>query len=293
MRTRLVIGFAVAALGASTFACTTAPNPYADVGEYCTAYAKAVCQVSSVCEFDATICMNYQVAQCNLQASGSQASATRQYTPANVQACLDLLNQFYGGGASSVSAANLANINTTCSRVFVGSAALNAPCTVDADCAGAGEICGTAPNQPSLCSVPTPRDLGSPCADQGDQCPTDAYCSVTTSKCVASQSGGQTCDASTPCDSANQCLQGICQPLGGVDAPCTATPNAPLAPGNSTSCASNLFCDDYTSAVIPTPSCANALTFARGATDCLGIEGESTGGTVPDAGGSEDAPSGG
>jgi hypothetical protein len=296
MRTRLVVGFAVAVLGASTLACTTAANPYAEVSEYCTAYATAVCQVSSVCQFQAGPCEAYQAAQCNQQATESQASGTRQYTPANVQSCLDKLNSAYGGNATLISAAALSDINTTCGRVFVGTGALNAPCTSNDDCAAADEICGTAPNAPALCAPATPRVLGERCTDQGDQCPNDAYCSATTSDCVLAQTTGQTCDDSTLCDSANQCLQGTCQAFGGVMAACSTLPGAALGPGNSTNCASNLFCDDYTSAVAPTPVCVNALTFARDAPDCLGIEGHSTEGSVSeggtDAGGSGDVSSG-
>jgi hypothetical protein len=284
MRTRLIVGFAFAALGASMFACTTAANPFAEVGEYCTAYGKAVCQASSFCEFDPTACQAYQTGLCNQQATQAQASGTRQYNPANVQPCLDKLNAAYGGNTPSVSAAALASIDSTCSHVFVGTATEGSSCTSDDDCVAADEICATAPNQPAQCAKPSPKDLNAACADPGDQCPSDAYCAATTSKCTPAQITGQTCDDSTPCVTADHCLGAICQVLGGVGQDCNT----------SADCDPSLFCDTYTSATAPTPVCVNGLTFARSSVDCLGIEGQSTGGTAPtsDAGTVGDAPSG-
>ena len=66
MRIQLVVGFALSSLAAIA-ACSSSPSPYAEVSEYCTAYAKAICQISSTCQFDPSTCETYQTAQCNTQ----------------------------------------------------------------------------------------------------------------------------------------------------------------------------------------------------------------------------------
>jgi len=285
MRTRLVIGFAVAALAASTFACTTAPNPYAQVGEYCAGYAKAVCQVSSFCQFDPGACQTYQASQCNQQAEQAQASGTRQYNPANVQACLDQLNSTYAG--QFISAASLASVDATCARVFLGTAIEGAVCTSTDDCAVEGDICATAPGiATETCAKPTQKQIGDDCADRGDECPVDSYCApqTGTSVCVASQTLGQSCGSTVACVSADHCVAGVCQPLATMSGPCNS--DADCVPG--------LFCDLDTDAVIATPICVSGYGFSLGSDDCVGIEGLSTHGTNGggDAGVSGDAPSG-
>jgi hypothetical protein len=283
MRTRLVVGFAVAALGASTLACNTAANPYAEVSEYCTAYAKAICQAG--CEFHPTTCQSFQESQCNGQADQATASGTRQYQPGNVQSCLDAVNAAYDN-ATRVTAAQVQSITSACARVFLGAAGEGAACTSDFDCAGKGDICASAPGvSTDACAQPTAKQLGDDCADRGDQCPTDAYCApqTGTSVCVAAQAAGQTCSSALPCDSESHCVTGSCQPLATLGEPCNSDAD----------CTGSLFCDLNTDAVVPTPTCVSSYSFSLGSDDCIGLEGTSTGGTSnSDAGSSSDAPSG-
>jgi hypothetical protein len=302
MRTRLVIGIAAGAFGALALACSnsSSPDPYASVDEFCTAYAKAVCQVvsSTSCGLSASAadtCQSYQSNSCNQNAVQATASGTRQYKSGNVQPCIDALNGAYGNNPSAVSLQQLTDINTKCEQVFQGSAGNGAACTSNYDCTQSGEICATAPGVGSVCATPTQKNDGDFCADPGDQCPSTDYCAPMsgTSKCVAAPTQGQPCSASTPCNRSNHCFGGTCQTLAAQGAPCSTTAD----------CVSGQMCDTYTSAALPTPTCEPGLSFGRGSPDCLGIVGQGTipqdagGPTVNDAGSdanaSTDAPTGG
>jgi hypothetical protein len=284
MRIRLIGLAVVGALGSLASACSSSPpNPYATVTEYCAAYAKAICQIGTTsCQFDVDGCQNYQASQCSTAAAQATASGTRVYTSSNVQACINQLDGAYGGGPSTITAATLTSIQNTCALVFVGSAGTGAACQSTGDCSVSGEICATAPGQTAKCEQPTQKTIGAQCLDVGDQCPTNSYCSTVQGAssygtCVAAQSSGQPCSDTAPCDGADKCVAGTCQALGTQGAPC----------GTNTDCVSGLFCDTFTDTVTPTPACVTAYTFARGAVDCLGIEGQSTNGMVPEGGTSE------
>jgi hypothetical protein len=278
MRISLVVRFAVGAL-AATAACTvSSPSPYAQVSEYCTAYAKAVCQISATCQFAASTCEAYQTSQCTVQAA--QAMAARAYVPGNVKPCIDALNAAYGNGATSVTIAQLTNIDSVCAKVFPGAAAEGAPCMTAADCVTTGAVCASAPGiTGQTCALPTQKQLNDVCADPGDVCPANAYCApmAGTSKCVAAQMIGQACSATQPCDTADYCDRGTCAALAAQGAPCATSAN----------CAPGLFCDTYTSATVGT-ACVTAYTFARGSVDCEGFEGNSTNSGPGDAGTTHD-----
>lgn len=277
MRTRLVIGLALATLGISPLACSSSPNPYAQVSEYCAAYAKAICQVSSTCQFDPSTCESYQQSQCEA-AAPSTTSATRMYQPDNVQPCINALNAAYGNNASSVSASTIQNYTQLCDKVFLGTVAEGDACTSSLDCANSADVCASAPGSSgSICVTPSPKAVNDPCADPGDECPPDSYCASQNGgspKCTPSQSTSQPCSSTLPCDSTTQCTGGYCEPLSSQGQDCTA----------STNCGTGLFCDLYTDSQAPTPVCVNAYTFARGSVDCLGIEGQGTTPAEPDSG---------
>jgi hypothetical protein len=207
--------------------------------------------------------------------------ATRAYNPHNVQPCIDALNAAYGNGATSVTIAQLSNIDSVCAQVFPGKAAEGASCTSAADCATSGAVCASAPGVTGqTCAQPTQKQLNDVCADPGDECPVNAYCApqAGTSKCVLAQMVGQACSPTQPCGRADYCNQGICAALASQGAPCTTSAN----------CSPGLFCDTYTSATVGT-ACVTAYTFARGSVDCEGFEGNSTNsGPSSDAGANHD-----
>ncbi|HEY1693857.1 MAG TPA: Dickkopf N-terminal cysteine-rich domain-containing protein [Polyangiaceae bacterium] len=274
MRTRLVVGFAAAAISVTAIACSSSSNPYASPDEYCSAYAKAICQVSSTCQFDSGTCQTYQEQQC---ISVQTTSSTRQYNSGNVQACIDALNAAYGNNPTSVSAGTIQSYTQTCAKVFPGTVTQGNSCQSNLDCANSADVCATSPGVQAVCATPTPKQVNDVCADPGDECPVNSYCAAQSGgspKCVASQTTSQPCSDSEPCDSNNQCVGGLCQLLSNVGQDCTAT----------TSCGSGLFCDLYTDSQEPTPQCVTALSFARGSVDCLGIEGQGTQGTGSSSG---------
>jgi hypothetical protein len=277
MRIRL-IGLGIGALASAVLACSSSqPDPYATVSEYCAAYAKAVCQIGNTsCQFSISTCETYQTSQCSTAAAQSTASGALTYTPGNVQACINQLNNAYGSSPSTIPIATLNQINQICGQVFVGSVGTGGSCQIDSDCNVSGEICATAPGQTAKCEQPTPKTAGAQCLDVGDQCPTGDYCDSTTGSstygtCIAAQTTGDPCSATQPCDGNNSCVGGTCALLASEGAACSS----------NSDCASGLFCDTYTDSVTPTPACVSAYTFARGAVDCLGIEGQSTNGTAP------------
>jgi hypothetical protein len=206
--------------------------------------------------------------------------ATRVYTPGNVKPYIDAVNAAYGNGATSVTIAQLSNIDSVCALVFAGKAAEGAPCTSAADCTTSGAVCASAPGiTGQTCAQPTPKQLNDVCADPGDECPANAYCApqAGTSRCLPAQKAGQTCSATQPCDSTDYCGNGTCLALATQGAPCTTSAN----------CMPGLFCDTYTSATAGT-ACVTAYTFARGSVDCVGFEGNSTNSGPSDGGATHD-----
>jgi Dickkopf N-terminal cysteine-rich region len=257
------------------------------VSGYCSAYAKAICAIGSTCQFETSTCETYQTTQCTTAASAAM-DGTRQYTSTNVQACINALNGAYGGSPTSISASSLQGVATACNEVFVGTSALMGPCKNNYDCATSSQICASAPGQSAVCTTATPKLLGQACADPGDQCPAGAYCAPQsgTSTCVMAPAAGSACSSSEMCGSSGTCLNGVCQAVGQVGAICNTDAD----------CSSGLFCDTYVEPpYIPSPVCSNALTFASGSKDCLGIDGQTAtspgtdAGTTTDGGGAVDS----
>jgi hypothetical protein len=247
---------------------TDSSSPYATVAAFCTAYAQAICQIGATCEFSAPACESYQDGQCIANATQATASGLRTYDPSNAPACIGVLNSAYGGSPTSVTASQLAAIDSVCARVFAGNAGPGAACTSSDDCSLAGDICASAPAQSARCEAPVAVSLGGSCLNDGDECSSNAYCdaqqgSPSYGTCVVAQTTGQPCSAAQPCDGVDQCSNGTCEPLGGEGAACST----------SADCASGLFCDTYTDSSAPTPACVSAYTFARASVDCVGVDG--------------------
>jgi len=158
MRIQLVVGLAAATLGlSSAVACSSAAPPFQEVSEYCTAYAKAICGVSTTCGFDPGPCQTYQDDQCNVAAKQAVASGTRQYKPSNVQACITAVSNAYSSSTTSVTASTINAYTNLCNQVFVGSAGEGAACTSNFDCTVSGDICSAAPGLGTTCAKPTQK----------------------------------------------------------------------------------------------------------------------------------------
>jgi hypothetical protein len=285
MRIRLVVGFALTALAAQTGGCSSSTNPYPDVGSFCTAYAKAICQIGKSCSFDPADCQPYQAAQCNTNAQTAVGTG-RLYNSSNAKPCLDAVSSAYGNSPTTLSAAAIDSYTKTCNKVFGGTSAHHTTCSVDSDCTQSGDVCAASPGSSAkTCVTPTPKQAGDACADPGDQCPTGYYCQpqTGTSLCAPAGTNGASCDAATPCGAGLQCSGGSCSPQSTLGHLCATSADCSQANNNGASGA-ELFCDTYTDPVAPTPQCAAQLSFARGGVDCIGIEGQGTSGTGSSSG---------
>ncbi len=301
MRTRLVVGLVVGALGMVATACSSSsspsapPNPYPDVEHFCAAVAQAECQVLPNCETASSAltmqCQTYRQSECEngsiiVQFPGSGSALTRTYTSSKVTACLTALNNAFAPSSAGV---NLVSYDQlfgagalidTCEGVFVGTAANGAACNTNYDCTTAGDSCAPVLGQTQgQCATPTSKMLGDACADPGDECASGTYCAPSASslpKCVAAENVGQSCTATTAgeCGATGQCSGGVCAALSELNGAC----------GSNTDCAAGLFCDLYGGG-----KCEKALNLGSGSPDCNGFllgMGTSDGGTTPgDSGG--------
>jgi hypothetical protein len=310
MRTRLVVGLAtygVAALGvvAVVAGCSSSSggsNPYPDIAHFCAAVAAAECQstgASSPSAFDncgATTmqgqeCNSFRTAQCAegsiiVPFPGSADALKRNYTSGNVQACINAIDQVFGSanmstnGIQSISYTQLfgmGNVVDTCEAVFVGTAADNQACTTNYDCTVMGEVCALNPfGGGSVCAQPSPKNVGDPCADPGDQC-TNSYCSTSGSTkeptCVALLDNNSPCQVDAQCQTSSHCSGGVCAPLAEIGQACAANTDCDVSAG--------LFCDIYHQGGA---ACVKSLVFDNGQDDCQGYLFGSGLGSVSDAG---------
>jgi hypothetical protein len=261
-----------AACSSSSSGTTAPPPPDSTVAEFCSDWATAKCQLSTFCQFDATACATYQTTQCMSFASAATTSGFRQYSQPAGKACIDALTTAYGGNPSVISAATLAQLDTTCNAAFVGSVASDKPCTSDYDCT-TGLTCSLIPGQSaSVCGSGSPVAAGGTCLATS-QCPANYYCAPVTGanpQCTATPTTGGACSGAIPCGADDFCgPSGTCQAKATVGQTCSS----------SSDCASSApYCDTF-----PPAACTTGLTFARGSIDCNGIAGMDTG--TPDAGG--------
>jgi hypothetical protein len=282
MRQQYFAGLVLGALGLVVGAACSSKTevPYPDEATFCTAKAKAICQVSSLCAIDPTACQATQVHQCNADAMA--VGANRTYSADNAKTCVDAVNAAYGDAMTrgQVPYATLTDIATKCARVFTGNAAANAPCTSDYDCAS-GLVCSPAvPGATTMvCAKPLAKALGDFCLDPGSQCAPDSYCAKQTNMtwmCTAAAAQGAPCDDATPCVSTQHCVGSICQPRATAGQSCTADSDCSPTPAP--------YCDHSAGYI-----CTVGQTFAAGAFDCKGFAGQATpgpedAGATPEAG---------
>ena len=244
--------------------------PDQSVSDFCSDYAKAICQISSgVCNFEAAPCITFQTDQCTTNVAAAQ-TATRMYNQPNGKACIDALNAAYGqngGNPSTIDSATLLMVEAKCNKVVVGDVASDKACAGDNDCSG-DLICAPLLGQSgSVCASVTKKNLGDICGDPGDQCQGSSYCAAQTGaapQCVATPPVGGTCSSTIPCGASNRCVGGKCAARADLGATCATNDD----------CTSG-FCDTY-----PPAQCSSGLSFGRGSDDCKGIAGmnEPTGG---------------
>ena len=305
MRTQLVVGLALGALGIVTVACSTSSsgssNPYPDVTHFCAAVAQAECGTASTgaisnCSLPgstASTCVAFRTSECEKGSIVMPGAAfgNRTLTSGNVQACLDAINAaFDTANVTVLSYATLygadgnGGLVATCEQVFVGAVATGSTCTSSYDCATSTDICAADPQNPtasSQCAVPRPQAIAGMCRDIGDTC-TGGYCS-SKSLCVALLPDGATCTAGQ-CLASSRCAAGICAARGAAGDACASNDDCdPTVP---------LLCDVYRTGG---SVCAKAVDLVNGSKDCTGyLQGEGlgeVGGT--DAGGGDTGSSSG
>jgi hypothetical protein len=289
MRTRLVVGLAFGALGIVTVACSSSSsgssNPYPDVQHFCSAVAAAECGSKSSgtvvnCSLSGSVdttlsdCESFRQSECEkgsivVPFPGSDSATSRTYTSANVQPCIDAINNaLNSSGAMSNGVAvltydqlfGMGNLVDTCEQVFLGSAATGATCKSDFDCTNTGDICAPDPlgQTGPTCATPRPTSIGNMCRDTGDTC-TNGFCS-SKAVCVALLADGQTCTADGQCQASSHCIGGTCAARGGSGAACASNNDCdPTIP---------LFCDVYRPGGAV---CAKTLLLGSGAPDCSGF----------------------
>jgi hypothetical protein len=272
MRTLLVSGFASAAVAVVAAACTlsTPPPPDQTVSEFCSDWAKAICQLSNgPCDFVEATCATYQTGVC-MNNVNATLSGTRQYSQPNGKACIDALNSAYGGSPSSIPASTLFALNATCGKAVVGNQGSDMACTDDTDCTGSLVCAPLLGGGGSVCASVTLKDAGDICGDPGDECQGLSYCApqpTAAPLCVPTPATGEPCSATIPCGTLDRCVSGACEPRATLNEPCASNDDcAPSAP----------YCDTY-----PPAACTTGLSFGRGSIDCNGIAGldQSDGGT--------------
>jgi hypothetical protein len=303
MRTHLIAGLALGALGIVAAACSSSSsgqNPYQKQSDFCTAVAKAECLEAPNCGVDPTQCETWRTSQCNrgiviVPLTPPSDTLSRTYTPDKAKASVDALNGAFGNAQIKYQP-DLQKLIDTCEAVFAGNAGNGATCTSNYDCTQNGEICASVPGQAqAACATPTMKQQGSVCADPGDQCATGNYCSNAsgTPKCVAAGTSGGPCMANDQCaGNTLHCANNACA--------------ARVMAGGS--CSSNDDCDPSAPYCDPdVDKCAVGLGFLNGSFDCngflLGQNLPDGGPTVGDSGGGNDggtmeaatgdAPSGG
>jgi hypothetical protein len=265
MRRWLGIAAAAGVSAGLVWGCTTtATQPYPDEQSFCSAKAKAECQVAPACAVDASSCASLRTQSCLSQSAQYQASGTRKYNPDNAQGCIDAVNGAYGSG-NTIKFDQLygdGSIDDKCQRVFQGTADKNQPCTTDYDCSGSRICSPVSPgSQSKVCADKQSKNSGDFCADPGSVCTGDTYCSTSTggaAQCVASPTAGQACSATVPCASAFRCQGSACQDRVGGSSACTT---------NGDCNSSFPYCDPYANS-----TCTIGLTFANGSFDCAAFK---------------------
>ncbi|MGH7271907.1 MAG: hypothetical protein ACREJ3_15870 [Polyangiaceae bacterium] len=288
LRGGLGVGVVVGALGTSLAACAVAPasNPYPDVASFCNAKAAAECQIAATCGNDASGCKVERASLCNVDAAQATADGLRQYVSASAQSCITAVSSAYGGGATSISYANLygpGSITDKCERVFSGNIPQANTCKNSYDCAGSAICAPEAVGSSTLiCANESLVAEGDLCGQAGQTCASDSFCAAQSSgasKCQPGLQDGQPCSATMPCISTERCAMNsgvtgqTCVPRVAASGSCASDADCPPAAP---------YCDPNAGSI-----CTAGLSFATKSPDCNAFGA----GGIPseDAGSSADA----
>ena len=228
--------------------------------DFCTQYAERECAgPAATCVGDVAACKPMRQAVCN-QFIATLSSPTRQFRPANGQACLDLVEATFK--KALITSADFTTLRSTCARVIEGSTGANMACAADQDCASPlvcdKGFCGAVRQVPS----------GGPCANPGDTCVPDEICQAAAAGallvCTPKRDRDATCSATQPCKPALRC-QATCMDKLANGQPCTGDGDCQMG-----------YCDLYPPAGVAR-SCLPGLSFSPFSPACIAYFGTSPG----------------
>jgi len=247
------IGFLAAAALAS---CCGGSSKPLTIEDFCSQKAAKECQVTTKCVTKPDDCTTQRKQAC-MDWTATAMTDVRKFVPGNVGACVDKTNSVYS--KSTITPADMADLDDTCNYVFQGSVAKTMPCTVKYDCKDK-VLCDK-----GLCADKLDKGMDALCADPGAVCNSSQYCAMamTVLKCTNKAGSGETCNDTTPCQDALRCLNGKCADRVGLGEACTSNDDCkPAAP----------FCDPYAG-----HKCDPGLSFAAGSNSCNDFGGMNAG----------------
>jgi len=244
---------------------------------FCQEYARIECtKVAAFCSFMPSVCEPVRVAVCRDFAARAKGVG-HQYNPSKTEPCLKKLEEAYR--TLPINAASLKAVDDICLRVFEGTTRAAEPCAADYDCTGP-LICDK-----GRCGTEKLVAAGGGCANIGERCPKDEYCSNANPAalylCAKRPGAGAACSETQPCSENFRCRT-----------TCTARLDVGAECSGDDDCLSG-YCNRY---VLPgtTRTCGPGLTFSNQAPSCVAYMSPPTRGTseLSDAGASGDASPG-
>jgi hypothetical protein len=207
----------------------------ATLQDFCNARAKTECNTAIV-----TSCHVKDQGTCVTQRASACMKNVPQgttYVPSAGPPCIQAVAAAYT--TSTITAAALASVATTCEPIFTGPGAARSPCTVDYDCSTQDGLRCIIPYQMTSgkCLQPNVVQPAAPCPGEADQCPSSYYCDPMSLVCVAQGGTGAPCDYRYP-----SCLPGNRCPGSIFSTTCLALKPAGDACTTNADCASSL-CD--------------------------------------------------
>jgi hypothetical protein len=247
------------------------------MSDFCKQLAQAECSKVNCAGSAPEPCETNRTASCLTWATAVTAGNVRQFTPANMNDCLNRSRNAYSS-TTPITPQTLADIDRACNYVFQGKKALlTDACTNQFECAGTTN--GTIVCDKGFCAtVAGGKAAGTPCGNPGDTCAAGNYCAQNTSNvflCMAKVASGMTCSDSKPCVEALRCASGTCGERVMAGAACGSDADCPTtAP----------FCDPFANSI-----CDTGLSFAAGSPSCQSF----TSGTRNNGGGGSGGGAGG
>jgi hypothetical protein len=258
------------------------------MSDFCKQLAQAECSKVNCAGSAPEPCETNRTASCLAWATAVTAGNVRQFTPANMNDCINRSRTAYSS-TNPITPQTLADIDRACNYVFQGKKMLlTDACTTQFECAGTTN--GTIVCDKGFCAtVSAGKAAGTPCGNPGDTCAAGNYCAKNASDlfvCMARVASGGVCSDAKPCVENLRCAAGICSERVMAGASCGSDVDCPMAAP---------FCDPYASSI-----CDSGLSFAAGSPSCQSFTGGNrtnggggAGGSAGGAGGSAGGGAGG